>query len=266
MRPSSAQREREKVLLPDTHAHLDSEAFDDDRDAVLLRAAEAGVDRILAVGTDLGSSRVAVHLAGRYESVFAAVGVHPHQAERFSEQAEEVRALLEKDKVVGVGEIGLDYYRAGAPRGVQVAVFREQVGWARSRGLPISVHNRAADQDVLAVLRDSPVAAILHCFDSTWEVACQALMLGCYLSFAGNLTYPRAEQLREVAARVPLDRALVETDCPVLAPQPWRGRRNEPSFVAATAEALAQVQDRAMEEVATRISQNAAGLFGWRAA
>lgn len=266
MRLSSAGHAAEPSLLPDTHTHLDAAAFDGDREAVLVRAAGAGVDRILAVGTDLSSSRRAVELASAYKSVFAAAGIHPHDVERFAEESEGVRALLERDKVVAVGEIGLDYYRPGSPRDTQLAAFRTQVEWAQERSLPVSVHNRAADQDILAVLSEATVQVILHCFDSSWEFAERALEAGYYVSFAGNLTYPKSAGLRDVASRVPLDRALVETDCPVLAPQPWRGRRNEPCYVLATAEALAAAQNRPLSAVADSVSANAELLFGWRAA
>jgi len=253
------------LLFPDTHAHLD-QAFDGDLDAVLERAREAGVDRVLAVGSDLRSSQKAVAIAGTYAAVYAGVGIHPHEARRFEEEGDGIRALLGAPKVVAVGEIGLDYYRELAPRHMQRKAFREQLIWARERGLPVSVHNRSADDDILAALGTAGVTSILHCFSGTWEMARVALGQGHFLSFAGNVTYPRATDLREIAARVPTDRMLVESDAPVLAPQQWRGRRNEPGYVRATLAALASVKGMPFEHVASLVEGNADRVFSWRGA
>lgn len=254
------------VLLPDTHAHLDAAEFSSDLDEVLSRATEAGVDRILAVGSDFSSSLRAVAIARQHDAVFAAVGVHPHEAGRFQDEAEAVRRLLTEKKVVAIGEIGLDYYRALAPREAQVMAFRAQLQWAENRGLPVSVHNRSADADVLEILGEMPVRAILHCFSGTQEFAAAAVQAGYFLSFAGNLTYRKAEELRAVSRAVPADRVLVETDAPVIPPQPWRGKRNEPAYVVATAEMLAIERGIPMRELAETISRNADTLLRWRAA
>jgi TatD DNase family protein len=189
--------------------------------------------------------------------------VHPHEAGRFAEEKERVRALLDEEKVIAVGEIGLDFHRDRAPRETQRIAFREQLGWARERGLPASVHNRAADEDVLSAIEESEAAAILHCFSGDWETASRALELGCVLSFAGNVTFRKAEALREVAARVPLDRLLVESDAPVLAPQPRRGHRNEPRYVVMTAEALAGARGLALGELADAVARNAETVLCW---
>jgi TatD DNase family protein len=196
--------------------------------------------------------------------VYAAVGIHPHEASHFAREAADVRSLLSEGKVVAVGEIGLDYHRDWVAGADQRTAFVEQVQWARDRDLPVSVHNRDADVDVLAILRQQGVRGVLHCFSGSWDFARSALDASMHLSFAGNLTYPKAADLREVAAKVPLDRTLIETDAPVLAPQPWRGRRNEPAFILATLEALAQVRGVSASCLATCVSRNADSLFAWR--
>jgi TatD DNase family protein len=254
----------ERSLLPDTHAHLDGPEFVEDLDAVLMRAREAGVGPILAVGSDLRTSLKAVEIARSRENVFAAVGVHPHQAEQFTKEKDRVRALLDEDEVVAVGEIGLDHLR-GAAAEHQVEAFQVQLRWARERGLPVSIHNRDATQDILAelTLEDRPV---LHCFSGSWEDAEAALAQGCMLSFAGNLTFPKADGLRSVAERVPLQQILVESDAPVLAPQPKRGRRNEPAYVAMTADLLARIRQMPVDELARALRQNADRVFDWRVA
>lgn len=253
----------EGVLLPDTHAHLDAIELAGDLDVIIQRAREAAVGPILAVGTDLDSSLKAVRIAKTYQEVYAAVGVHPHEADRFEEDKERVRALLDEEKVVAVGEIGLDYYRDSVPRETQRSAFREQLGWAREQGLPVSVHNRAADREILEEIRSTGVSAILHCFSSGSETALAALELGCMISFAGNVTFPNASELRNVASQVPLGRLLVETDSPVLAPQPRRGRRNEPALVVMTAQTLARERGITYEAFTKAIRANSADLFRW---
>lgn len=229
----------------------------------MRRAALAGISRILAVGEDLSSSRKAVELANAYDAVYAAVGVHPHHADAFEREAKDVQALTDLPKVVAIGEIGLDYDRSRSPVPEQLEAFREQLIWARERNLPVSVHNRAADADVASELRQSHARAVLHCFSGSAEFAAEAVGAGWYLSFAGNLTFPRSEGLREVARRVPLDRVLLESDAPVLAPQPWRGRRNEPAYIWATAETLARLLDIPVTTLEQAESNNAAKVFGW---
>lgn len=251
----------EAVLLPDTHAHLDADDFGEDCEAVVARAHAAGIDRILAVGSDLSSSVRAVELSRRFPAVYAAVGVHPHRAGTFEEDGEGVRALLCAAKVVAVGEIGLDFQRGVDEN--QIDVFRRQLEWAAKAGLPVSVHNRNADGEVMRLLRHSGLKAVLHCFSGTPEYAREALNAGFSVSFAGNLTFPRADTLRAVAASIPVDRLLVESDAPVLAPQPWRGRRNEPAYVAATASVLSEIRALPVDVLASRISRNANALFGW---
>jgi TatD DNase family protein len=264
--PSSHRLRETQALLPDTHAHLDAAAFSQDLDSILQRALEAGISRILAVGSDLATSRRAVELAGSHDIVYAAAGIHPHEAARFSAEADQVRALLSLPKVVAVGEIGLDYVRDGVPRAAQLAAFQEQLSWARAADLPVSVHNRGADRDILAAVSRAGVHTILHCFSGTEAFARQALDAGHNLSFAGNLTFPKAVELRAVACIVPDDRLLVESDAPVLAPQPRRGRRNEPALVMITAHELANARNVSLELLARHVSANADRLFSWGAA
>ena len=220
------------------------------------------MDRVLAVGSDAETSEIAVELAHRHEIIWAAVGIHPHEAEKFEDEWERVKALVTEPKVVAIGEIGLDFYR-DVPGAVQEQAFRAQAEWAQERGLPMSVHNRGADREVLEVIRETAARAILHCFSGDETFARDAVDAGCYLSFAGNVTFPKAEELREVAARVPLDRLLVETDSPVLAPQPVRGRRNEPAHVVMIAERVADTRGQEPGVLAAAVSKNAEQLFGW---
>lgn len=259
----AAARRREAGLLPDTHAHLESAEFEADRDTVIRRAREAGVNRILAVGSDLLSSRKAVEIAHAHAEVYAAVGVHPHDADRFDEEAPALRALLREEKVVALGEIGLDYFRDRVPREVQLRAFQVQMEWAALENLPASVHNRSADADILRVTQDAGTTTVLHCFSGERGLAEAALSLGCYLSFAGNVTYPKASGLREAAQVVPLGRLLVETDSPVLAPQSRRGKRNEPACVVAVAEELASVRRETKTTLSDALSANACTVFAW---
>jgi TatD DNase family protein len=245
---------------------LDAPVFAVDLEQVLTRAREAGVERVLAVGSSLASSKQALSIAQQHSSVHAALGVHPHEAHRFQQEAKEVEALLGGDKVVAVGEIGLDYYRGGASREEQLDAFREQVCWACERHLPVSVHNRSADGDVMEVLAGIPVTAVLHCFTGDWTLASAALAAGHFLSFAGNLTYPKAGLLRQVAAQVPLDHVLLETDAPVLAPQSVRGRRNEPAHLIETLSTFASIRGLSCEQAADQLCRNAERVFGWGAA
>jgi TatD DNase family protein len=240
----------------DTHAHLD--ALDDPSGAI-TRAHEAGVDRIVAIGSGLTSARATLEIAAREEGVFAALGVHPHQAGG-EESVEEVASLVDGN-VVAVGEIGLDFFRDYAPRDDQRRVFACQLELAAQEGKPVIVHSRAADDETAAMLHDFPGTVVLHCFSSPGLLPA-ALERGYYVSFAGNLTYPKAAELREAAASVPADRILAETDCPYLAPQPVRGKTNEPAFVVHTVAALAQTRGEDPAELALRIEANAAAAFG----
>lgn len=244
----------------DTHAHLD--AFED-AGGVLERARRAGVDRVITVGTDVSSCRQALALCDAEPGVFAALGLHPHEAGAVGErEVEELRTLLVHPRAVAVGEAGLDYYRDLAPRDRQAWAFREQVALARELGKPLVVHTRAADEDTAAALRElaAELPVVLHCFSSV-SLLEPALEHGWYVSFAGNVTYPKAGDLRWAAARVPAERLLAETDSPYLAPQPVRGRRNEPAHVVHTLAVLAEVRGVEPEALALQIEENAARLF-----
>lgn len=249
--------------LVDTHAHLDDPALWNDLEVTIEDATSAGVQRILAVGSDLESSRKAVEAARRFSIVYAAVGVHPHDAGRFEGERKEIEALLDAHKVVAVGEIGLDYYRDGSPRETQLQAFETQLRWAKERGIPASVHNRDADEDVLDLVCRVRAQAVMHAFSSTRETAERALDLGALLSFAGNVTYRGATGLRDVARDVPEERLLIESDAPVLAPQPRRGRTNQPGFVTFTLDCLAETRGVKPEALAAHITANANRTFRW---
>lgn len=244
----------------DTHAHLD--AFEDPT-AVLERAREAGVSRVIAVGTNLDSCRAALALCEREEGLSAALGIHPHAADSIdTSQVQELRKLLSHPKAVAVGETGLDYYRDYAPRARQASAFRAQAELAAELWKPLVVHTRAADADTVAALVALPddLPVVLHCFSSS-ALLDPALEHGWYMSFAGNVTYPKAPELRWAAARAPAERLLVETDCPYLAPQPVRGQRNEPAFVGHTVAVLAEARGEDADMLGRQIEQNAVALF-----
>jgi TatD DNase family protein len=244
----------------DTHAHLD--AFDGEAAAALERARAAGVRRVIAVGTNVESARETIAICEREEGVFAALSIHPHEADTVAEaDLHELRDLCAHEKVVAIGETGLDYFRDYAPRDRQCELFRTFVAMAQERALPVVVHSRAADEDTAAVLSDvGDVPVVLHCFSSVGLLA-PALDHGWYVSFAGNVTYPNAVELRTAAARVPSDRLLAETDSPYLAPQPVRGRRNEPANVVHTLATLAQVRGEERDALERTIDANAAAAF-----
>jgi TatD DNase family protein len=240
----------------DTHAHLD--ALDDPVQAI-ARAREAGVDRIIAIGSGLGSTRVTLAIAEHDEGISVAAGVHPHQAAD-GESIEDLAALVD-GKVVAVGEIGLDFYRDYAPRDDQRRVFVEQLALAADLDKPVIIHTRAAEEETVALLEDFDGTVVMHCFSSPGLLPV-ALERGYYVSFAGNVTYPKAVELREAAAKIPANRILAETDCPYLAPQPVRGKRNEPAYVVHTIASLAETRGEDASELGRRIDENAATAFG----
>ena len=258
-------------MFVDSHAHIDGEEFDADRDEVVGRAREAGVRAILNVGTGDphgGNFERAVAVAERYEGVYAAVGVHPHDARLCDEAAERrMLGLLRRGgRVVALGEIGLDFHYDNSPRGVQREVFARQLRLARDVGLPVVIHSREADDETIAVLRAGYAGAerggVMHCFGGTLRMAEEALGLGLHISFAGNVTFRKAENLREAARAVPADRLLVETDCPFMAPVPLRGRRNEPAYVVETARFVADLRGVGPEELGRTTAENFSRLFG----
>ena len=243
----------------DTHAHL---AALDDPDEAVERAAEAGVGRILTVGTDVEDCRRALALADEYDGVYAILGIHPHSAGTATDaDLAELRGLLEHRKAVAVGETGLDWYRDYAPRDDQRRVFAAQLELASELGKPAVIHTRAADDDTLASLAGFAGAVVLHCFSSP-HLLPAALERGWYVSFAGNATFPKAVDLRLAATQVPAERILAETDSPYLAPQPVRGRPNEPANVVHTVAELARVRREEADELGRQIERNAEQCFG----
>jgi TatD DNase family protein len=247
----------------DSHTHLD---HCEPPDAELVAAAErAGVTRMVTIGTDGASCRAALAAAEAFPQVYAAIGRHPHESAGFDDaDLAELRALAAHDRCVAIGETGLDYYRDLAPRADQGRAFAAQVGLARETDKPLIIHTRAADEDTLAVLREQAagVRVIMHCFSMPDRVD-ECVAAGYWISFAGNVTYPKAVDLARAAARVPLDRLLVETDAPYLAPQPVRGQPNEPANVVHTARLIAELRRLGDEELEAAVERTAAGLFGW---
>jgi TatD DNase family protein len=244
----------------DTHAHLD--ALDDDPTDVVARARDAGVTRILTVGTDVDGCRRALELSDRYDEVYAILGIHPHAAnDATDDDVAEVRSLLAHPKAVAAGEMGLDWFRDYAPRDKQLLLFAAMLEVAAATGKPAVIHTRAADSDTLAALDGFSGRVVLHCFSSPHLLE-PALERGWYVSFAGNASFPKAVDLRLAAREVPADRILAETDAPYLAPQPVRGRPNEPAYVMHTLEALAQARDEDPKELEQQIDRNASECFG----
>lgn len=252
-------------MLTDAHAHMDDAAFDHDRAAVLARAAAAGVGRIIDAGCDLASSARAIALAEQHDGVYAAVGIHPHELAGVGEaDFQQLQAWTRHPRVVAIGEIGLDYYRHLTPAAQQQEVFQRQLALARQAGKPVIIHDRDAHGDILAILqRQGPgLTGVLHCFSGSWEMAQAVLALGFYLSFAGPVTFHNARRAVEVARQAPLDRILVETDCPYLTPEPRRGQRNEPANVRYVAEFIAAWRGMSPAALAAQTTANAARLFG----
>ncbi|MEP7357331.1 MAG: TatD family hydrolase [Anaerolineales bacterium] len=253
-------------MLIDTHCHLDLEQFDLDRDEVLERARQAGVGWVLIPATDLASSRRAIALAERHPQVRAAVGVHPNEAADFSaDTLAELRDLAQHPSVDAIGEIGIDLYWRTVPLELQQAALRAQLELAAEVGKPVIIHNRDAHTEVMAALREgAPLAGtVLHSFSGDAEMAQAAVAAGYYLGVDGPLTYKKNDALRAIMAAAPLDQILIETDAPYLTPQPRRGSRNEPAFVAFVAERLAEVRKAPLDQIASATTANAARLFRW---
>ncbi|AMV22561.1 TatD family hydrolase [Planctomyces sp. SH-PL14] len=254
--------------LIDTHAHLDEQAFAQDLPQTLDRAREAGLVRILTIGITLESSRAAIALAERFDMVYAAVGIHPNYASQaHQDDWPAICELARHPKVVAVGETGLDRYWDHTLIDTQVDYFRRHLALTRETGKPFIIHCREAENEVLDILRDEmgggPIPGLMHSFCGSKQAAEETLGWGMSLSFSGMLTYKKNEELRALAAGVPDDRILVETDCPYLAPLPHRGKRNEPSFVKQTARVLAEARGRTIDEVAQLTTANARRLFGF---
>lgn len=251
--------------LIDTHCHLNHEQFQEDVDGAVARAQAAAVREMIVIGYDLESSRSAVEIARRIPSAFATVGIHPHDSRRYDKAAEaELARLVSDPRVVAVGEIGLDYHYDFSPREDQFRAFRAQIALADQAGLPIIIHCREAYDDVLTLLEvemPARMGCVLHCWAGNEAEAERALALGCTFGFGGVLTFKNAEEIRQVAAAAPLDRVLLETDAPYLAPVPHRGRRNEPAYARLVAERLAELREKPLEEVAAATTANALRVF-----
>ena len=261
------------IQFIDSHCHIDGPEYDADREDVIARALDAGVTTMLNVGTgdpNSGAFERAVELAERHEHIYAAIGVHPHDAKLFDDAAETrlTNLVKQNSKVLAWGEIGLDYHYDHSPREVQREVFGRQLRIARLLDLPVVIHSREADNDTIDLLRDElsnyARAGVLHCFGGSLQMARDAIELGFFISFAGNLTFKKAEDLRDIARQLPLDRLLIETDCPYLTPVPYRGKRNEPARVVETAGCLAALHGKELEEIGRTTSENFRRLFGVR--
>lgn len=251
-------------MLFDTHAHLDFKTFKDDFDSVLQRAKDNGVTHIASIGIDLQTSKNAVAIAEQHENIWATVGLHPCDLEDFSEENfAEQEEMLSHPKVVAVGEIGLDYYhKLNYSNEFQIDIFRKYLRLAKKHSMPVVIHKRNSDEDTYRVLKEENVGkGILHCFDGDTKLALDFIELGFHISFPGIVTFKNSK-LFEVAKELPLEKMLVETDSPFLAPHPNRGKRNEPSFVRLTAEKIAEVKGISLEEFATQTTQNAKNVFG----
>jgi TatD DNase family protein len=251
-------------MLIDSHCHLDYFS-NDEIGAILTRAGEAGVGEMVTIGTRLTQSDTVRALADAHPNVWCTVGVHPHNAAELPVPSAEAIAAEVHGRVIGIGESGLDYFYDKAPRDIQQASFRAHIGAARLTGLPLVIHARNADDDIASILRDETASGrfdfLLHCFSSTRSLAEMALALGGYVSFSGIITFPKSQDIRDIARHVPRDRLLVETDAPYLAPVPFRGKRNEPAHVALTAAVLAQVHDITPAEMAALTTANFRRLF-----
>ena len=252
-------------MLTDTHTHLNVHQFDDDREEVIARALEQGVSRIVNIGFNRETIPSSIALTEQYEFIYSTVGWHPQDAiDMKAGDLDWIEELCRLEKVVAIGEIGLDYYWDTSPKDVQHRVFREQIRLARKLGLPISIHNRDAHEDVVKLLREEKaedVGGVMHCFSGSWETAKLCLDMNFYISFGGPVTYKNAKQPKEVLARVPPDRLLLETDAPYLTPHPYRGKRNETGYVRLVAEAAAELTGLTVEEMARITSENAERLF-----
>ena len=251
-------------MLFDTHAHMDDRAFDADRDALLRSLPDAGVALVMNPGCSLESSRNAAALADRYPHVYAAVGSHPDAADEVNDEVlEEYRKLCKLNpKIKAIGEIGLDYHYEDIPRQLQLQAFRAQMALAQELGLPVIVHERDAHADGMAVVEEFPeVTGVFHCYSGSTEMAQWLVERGWYIGFTGVLTFKNARRALETAAALPLDRIVLETDCPYMSPEPFRGKRNDPSRLYRMAEKLAQLRGRSVEEVQRITMENGKRLY-----
>ena len=252
-------------MLADSHAHLEMNDFDRDRDEVIGRARDAGVDLIITVGTTLDDCRKAVSIASKYKNVYAAIGIHPHEVKDIDETTyETLKKLAKMDKVVAFGEIGLDFFRNLSPRDVQIRRFGEQLELASEIGLPIIIHDRDAHQETLEMLGGwkGKHRGVVHCFSGNYKMAEKCLEMGFFISIPGAITFGKSEKLQDVIRHIPVTDILVETDAPYLTPHPNRGKRNEPAYVIHTARKVAEIKGLSLEELANVTYQNTRNVFG----
>ncbi|MDK2919357.1 MAG: TatD DNase family protein [Candidatus Petromonas sp.] len=253
-------------MLFDSHAHLDARRFDKDRDEVIKRAKENGISYIMNPGADFESSVKSIELADKYDMIYAAVGVHPHEAKTMDDMMLELlKGMTKKPKVMAIGEIGLDYHYDHSPREIQREWFRKQIRLAKEVNLPIIIHDREANQDVMNILKEEKAfdtGVLMHCYSGSAELAKQYVKLGAYISIAGPVTFKNARKTVEVVKTVPIDHLMIETDSPYLTPVPHRGKRNESGYVRFVAEKIAEIKDMSFEEVARQTTENAKKYFG----
>ena len=250
-------------MLIDTHCHLDFIPFELDRDLVIQRAIDAGITNFINVGSTLESSAAACALAQKYASVYATVGVHPHDADTFDQSAEEtLKTLAQKNKVVAIGETGLDFYRNLSSEANQKQAFNQQIKLAKELNLPLVIHSREAEKPVMEILKAAlPVQAVIHCFSGGENFLRECLDCGFFISFTCNITYKKAQGLREMVRLTPLNRLMLETDAPYLSPEGFRGQRNEPTQVKLLAQAVSQIKEVSFQELASQTTQNAKEFF-----
>ncbi|MBP3953497.1 TatD family hydrolase [Bacillus suaedae] len=253
-------------MLFDTHVHLNAEQFTDDVEEVISRAKAAGVGHMVVVGFDELTINKALELIERYDELYAAVGWHPVDAiDMTDDHLNWLESLASHPKIVALGEMGLDYHWDKSPKDIQKEVFRKQIQLAKKVKLPIIIHNRDADQDIVTILKEeqaNEVGGIMHCFGGSVEIARECLDMNFYISLGGPVTFKNAKRPKQVAKEIPMDRLLIETDCPYLAPHPYRGKRNEPAYVKLVAEQIAELKEVSFEEISRQTTANAIRLFG----
>jgi TatD DNase family protein len=248
----------------DSHAHLEMREFNRDRPEVMKRALEAGVGCVITVGTTLSDCAKALSLAAQYETVYAVIGIHPHEVKAIDAKTyDALKPMAQNRKVVAYGEIGLDFFRNLSPRGIQITRFGEQLDLAEELDLPVVIHDREAHAETLNMLKGwkGKRRGVVHCFSGTKAMAKTCLDMGFYISIPGPITYPKSEKLREIVKDIPIDRLLLETDCPYLTPEPHRGKRNEPAYVVHTARRIAEVKGLSLEDLGRITSRNTKELF-----
>lgn len=251
-------------MLIDSHAHLDDEKFDLDRKYLIENLEKNGIELVVNVGADMESSRKSVDLANLYDNIYAVVGVHPHAAKEMTDKSlREIEDLAKNKKVVAIGEIGLDYYYDNSPRDIQRKCFKEQIYLAKRLDMPIVVHTREADEDTLEILKEERegLRGVIHCFSSDRAQLEEYLKLGFFIALGGPVTFKKTDELKEVGKIIPIEKLLVETDAPYLAPHPYRGKRNEPMFVKQTANLIAELKGMTIEDLTLQTNKNTKEIF-----